>query len=97
MKVEEYIWSKVFPHENEIDYDCFYDWASENSSQAFDLALEYCNLKPIKTNSEITAKEYLKTVGKDDRIVNRDDLPEFWVYISDLMEGYAQEKTKKMD
>lgn len=71
----------------------------DDNSYGYDehgLCLE-CGLEQKTTNIEITAKEYLKTVGKDDRIVNREDLPEFWVYISDLMEGYAQEKNKNLD
>lgn len=49
MSVEIYIWSRVFPNE-EIDYDTFYDWCSENSNYALKLSLEYCNLKKTNEN-----------------------------------------------
>jgi len=43
INVYEYIWSEVFPNE-ELNYDDFYDWSSENANIALELALKYCNL-----------------------------------------------------
>lgn len=44
--VYEYIWQKICPDE-ELDYDRFYDWASENSNKALELAFEYCDLNGL--------------------------------------------------
>lgn len=35
------------------------------------------------------AKEYLKTIGIQDVVLNKEDLPEYWKSISSLMEDYA--------
>ena len=35
------------------------------------------------------AKDYLKKIGITDRVLNREDLPEYWKSISQLMEEYA--------
>lgn len=40
------------------------------------------------------AKEYLKRTGIDNRVINREDLPEYWKRPSDLMEEYHQEQVK---
>jgi hypothetical protein len=45
-KLEEYIWSKIFPNE-ELNYDEFYDWSAENANKAFDLSIEFCRLNGI--------------------------------------------------
>lgn len=38
------------------------------------------------------AKEYLKKIRIEDRVVNREDLSEYWKSISQLMEDYHQSK-----
>jgi hypothetical protein len=35
------------------------------------------------------AKDYLKKIGITDRVLNREDLPEYWKSISQLMEEFA--------
>ncbi len=35
------------------------------------------------------AKDYLKKIGITDRVLNREDQPEYWKSISQLMEEYA--------
>ena len=52
IKVYEYIWSKVFPNE-ELNYDDFYDWSSENTNRALELALEYCDKEAVKQIIEL--------------------------------------------
>ena len=40
------------------------------------------------------AEEYLKKIGIDNRIINREDLQEYWKRPSDLMEEYHREQVK---
>jgi uncharacterized OB-fold protein len=35
------------------------------------------------------AKKYLEKIGITDRVLNREDLPQYWKSISQLMEEYA--------
>jgi len=46
---------------------------------------------------EATAKEYLKKIHIDDRVLNREDLQEYWKSASALMEEYAALKAIKND
>lgn len=42
------------------------------------------------------AKEYLKKAGIEDRVVNREDLPEYYKTISKLMEEYHEAKMEEL-
>ena len=43
------------------------------------------------------AKEYLRKNGIQDRVINREDLSEYWKSISQLMEEYYQSKLSQHD
>jgi hypothetical protein len=45
--------------------------------------------KEIELTNGMQAKDYLKKIGITDRVLNREDLPEYWKSISQLMEEYA--------
>lgn len=42
------------------------------------------------------AKQYLRKVGIEDRVLNREDLSEYWITISKLMEEYHEARMKEL-
>lgn len=44
-----------------------------------------------------TAEEYLKKIGIEDRVLNREDLPEYWKSISQILYEYASQQLAEKD
>jgi hypothetical protein len=44
----------------------------------------------------MTAEEFLKRKGIEDRVINREDLTEFWLMISQLMQQYHQSELSRV-